>query len=121
MTPIKTIKQFNAALKAAGVPLELVKGEGYFYFPMTEDGVEVPSIMVYAFSQMHPELWAVELANAVEFYQKNRPAQIGRPAELEGGRRRNVYLDDQSWAIAEALGGGNISKGLRLALKAAKQ
>jgi hypothetical protein len=42
--------------------------------------------------------------------------QVGRPAELEGGSRRNVYLDAVSIARARKLGKGNISEGIRIAL-----
>lgn len=43
----------------------------------------------------------------------------GRPSELECGRRRNVYLDDESIERAKALGSGNISDGIRRALQVA--
>jgi hypothetical protein len=42
--------------------------------------------------------------------------QVGRPTELEGGGRRNVYLDSVSIARARKLGKGNISEGIRIAL-----
>lgn len=42
--------------------------------------------------------------------------QVGRPAELEGGGRHNVYLDAVSIARARKLGKGNISEGIRVAL-----
>ena len=41
---------------------------------------------------------------------------VGRPTII-GGRRVNVYLDDESLDVALALGDGNISAGVRLALK----
>lgn len=41
----------------------------------------------------------------------------GRPAEMEGGKRVNVYLDSESLAIASKLGNGNVSDGIRKALK----
>jgi hypothetical protein len=44
----------------------------------------------------------------------------GRPAEMTGGKRRNIYMDDESAAIAEKLGNGNISDGIRIALAMAK-
>jgi len=44
-------------------------------------------------------------------------AEAGRPAELDGGKRRNVYLDDESWGLAKRLGNGNASDGIRMALK----
>ena len=40
----------------------------------------------------------------------------GRPEEMQGGKRRNVYLDDASWAKAVELGKGNASDGIRMAL-----
>lgn len=46
-------------------------------------------------------------------------AQPGRPAELKGGGRRNVYMDDASWGKALELGDGNASEGIRKALEQA--
>lgn len=40
----------------------------------------------------------------------------GRPQEMQGGKRRNVYIDDASWAKAVELGNGNASYGIRVAL-----
>ena len=40
----------------------------------------------------------------------------GRPAEMAGGKRSNIYLDAASREIAERIGNGNISEGVRLAL-----
>lgn len=42
--------------------------------------------------------------------------QVGRPAEMSGGKRVNVYLDAESITIAERLGRGNVSEGIRRAL-----
>lgn len=42
--------------------------------------------------------------------------KAGRPEEMTGGKRRNVYLDDASWAKAVELGKGNASDGIRVAL-----
>jgi len=41
----------------------------------------------------------------------------GRPAEMSGGKKVNTYLDAESLAIATRLGEGNISKGIRMALR----
>lgn len=43
--------------------------------------------------------------------------QVGRPSEMEGGKRVQVYLDAESIAVASSLGEGNISEGIRKALK----
>lgn len=40
----------------------------------------------------------------------------GRPEEMQGGKRRNVYIDDASWQKALELGNGNASDGIRIAL-----
>ena len=44
---------------------------------------------------------------------------IGKPATLTGGKRVNVYLDDASLDAAAKLGDGNVSEGIRAALKKA--
>lgn len=62
-----------------------------------------------------------------EFYWRGRITQLpiypeaGRPAELEGGKRVQVYLDAESLAIAAKLGNGNVSDGIRKALKQADE
>ena len=43
--------------------------------------------------------------------------QVGRPSEMESGRNVNTYLDADSIAIATRLGNGNVSEGIRQALK----
>ncbi|HVK54626.1 MAG TPA: hypothetical protein VM532_06310 [Burkholderiales bacterium] len=47
--------------------------------------------------------------------------EAGRPTELDGGKRRNVYLDDDSWDAAKKLGKGNASDGIRKALALSKK
>lgn len=47
--------------------------------------------------------------------------QVGRPAEMEGGKRINVYLDAESHEAAAKLGGGNVSEGIRIALAKAAE
>lgn len=48
------------------------------------------------------------------------PGQVGRPAEMEGGKRVNVYLDAKSLETAAKLGNGNVSEGIRIALGKAR-
>jgi hypothetical protein len=48
--------------------------------------------------------------------EKKPSPLLGRPATVEG-KRVNVYLDDESLATASRLGEGNVSAGIRLALK----
>lgn len=45
----------------------------------------------------------------------------GRPSEMAGGKKVNTYLDAESVAIATKLGNGNVSEGIRKALKQAGQ
>lgn len=45
--------------------------------------------------------------------------QIGRPSEMSGGKKVNTYLDAESIAIATRIGNGNVSEGIRKALKQA--
>ena len=40
----------------------------------------------------------------------------GRPVEMDGGKRRNIYIDAASWETALCLGDGNASVGIRKAL-----
>jgi hypothetical protein len=42
---------------------------------------------------------------------------VGRPIEIEGAKRIQVYLDAESIAVASRLGDGNVSEGIRKALK----
>lgn len=43
----------------------------------------------------------------------------GRPSEMTGGKRVNVYLDAASLKAAAKLGSGNVSEGIRKALEIA--
>lgn len=45
----------------------------------------------------------------------------GRPTEMPDGRRVNVYLDAASLNTAARLGNGNVSEGIRKALKQADE
>ena len=51
-------------------------------------------------------------------HSEKRP--VGRPADV-GGKRVQVYLDAESIAIATRLGNGNVSEGIRKALKKAAE
>lgn len=49
--------------------------------------------------------------------QPTEKRPVGRPAEMQGGKKVNTYLDAESIAIATRLGNGNVSDGIRKALK----
>ncbi|OEY66789.1 hypothetical protein [Marinobacter sp. X15-166B] len=55
--------------------------------------------------------------------EKSAKRPSHRPKEMEGGKRRNVYIDDASWEIARQLGGEkrNASEGIRYALALASE
>ena len=66
-----------------------------------------------------PPVW-VRMAKSVRrIYVVDQVGHVGRPAELENGKRVNVYLDADSLSIAAEIGDGNVSEGIRRALKAA--
>lgn len=48
-------------------------------------------------------------------------AKPGRPSKMSGGKKVNTYLGAESIAIATRLGSGNVSEGIRKALKQAGQ
>ena len=52
--------------------------------------------------------------------QPSEKRPVGRPAEVDG-KRVQVYLDTKSLAIAAKLGNGNVSDGIRKALKQAAE
>lgn len=53
--------------------------------------------------------------------QPTEKRPVGRPAEMSGGKKVNTYLDAESIAIATRLGNGNVSEGIRKALKQASE
>lgn len=54
-------------------------------------------------------------------FQPHWYAKPGRPSEMAGGKKVNTYLDAESIAIATRLGNGNVSEGIRRALKASAE
>ena len=50
--------------------------------------------------------------------QPTEKRPVGRPADV-GGKRVQVYLDAESLSIASELGNGNVSHGIRRALRQA--
>lgn len=51
--------------------------------------------------------------------QEKRP--VGRPVEIDRGKRVQVYLDAKSLTIAAKLGNGNVSEGIRKSLEIAQR
>jgi len=46
------------------------------------------------------------------------PAKRGAPFQMDGAVRRNIFTDAESWELAQRIGNGNASLGIRLALAA---
>lgn len=44
----------------------------------------------------------------------NMQKKRGAPVRMEGGRRIELYLDEQTIAVIRKAGGGNASEGVRL-------
>ena len=57
------IKEFNVIAGQTG--LELVKGEGYFYWADHKHNADIPSVYVSAFSHLSAESWLQELNEAI--------------------------------------------------------
>jgi hypothetical protein len=61
---------------------------------------------------------------ALSYFDKNQliakahQQGVGRPAQLENAKRYNVVLDEHTVQKAQKIGNGNLSEGLRLAVKA---
>lgn len=50
--------------------------------------------------------------------KKHIPNPNGRPPKMADGKRRNIYIDEQSWQKAKELGDGKPSEGIRRAIAA---
>jgi len=62
-------------LRAAGFPMELVRGNGYFYFTYSSEGVfETESEMVYRFNDLSEVEW---VKRGEEFGRKVRRWNVG--------------------------------------------
>ena len=87
---------------------------------VTRDGVETGALVqteagIYSMlnARVYRGLDQRKVAAALEIEQTT----VGRPAEMQGGKKVNTYLDAESIAIATRLGNGNVSEGIRKALK----
>lgn len=90
---------------------------------VTRDGVETGALVqteagIYSMlnARVYRGLEQRKVAAALGIEQTT----VGRPAEMAGGKRVQVYLDAESISIASSLGKGNVSEGIRKALKQAK-
>lgn len=70
------IKTVNKAITAEGMNLELVAGDGYFYFvgPGTEN-LSTASVMVYRLNELSLDQWLIEARNTarqITEYEEDR-------------------------------------------------
>ena len=74
-------------------------------------------------SPLYPEnywrgrAWEIPLVSGSLKPEMRASAMLGRPSEMDGGKRRSVYLEDATWQSALDLGDGNASAGIRKALE----
>lgn len=87
---------------------------------MDLDGQKLAAVLSYNNEQLAYHRFDRQPGDAD--YWRDRLQEIdmpreGRPLEMADGKRRNVYIDDESWARAVDLGNGNASEGIRIALR----
>lgn len=72
MTKTRTIAQANRAIAKAGLPLELVRGDGYHYFVYDDRGPNYTTVSVYTCytSDLSVEQWVEEARTAMETVNK---------------------------------------------------
>lgn len=109
---IASIKKVNAELRKDGIPVELVKGHGYFYFAALKDaafGIEYSILSVYVTRVTDLSLeqwrdhardgykkWAME--NAFELGQQAREAGKGSEANpFQTNHSKNAAFAYQQW------------------------
>lgn len=62
-----TIKTAQRAIDKAGIPLELVRGEGYHYFIYDRNGqFDTVSVYVCYTNSLSPERWVEEARTAIK-------------------------------------------------------
>lgn len=70
---MKTLAAFNRALAEADVPVEMIKGRGYFYFVpiMSKDmRFEYPSEYLNSYSQGSEQFWNRVLDDIIKSYNQ---------------------------------------------------
>ena len=67
---------------------------------------KVQNSLVTAVTQLDDQIKVVEV----------KP--VGRPKKMDAGRNRTIYLSQTSADMAEKIGNGNMSEGIRIALEA---
>lgn len=87
-------------------------------YPRTWEAIiaAIPPDVIKASTAKQIASLADTMSNQFEVGHSAGYKDAGRPKELDGGKRVNVYLDSASLARAAELGNGNVSEGIRIAL-----
>ena len=84
---------------------------------VTRDGYDTGALVRIDATGMYVQVNAGAIRNLDGRKVLSALGTAGRPTEMTGGRRVQVYLDDASIEAATKLGDGNLSAGIRAALK----
>jgi hypothetical protein len=86
---------------------------------VTRDGIETGALVqteAGIYSMLNARVYRGLEQRKVAAALGLEPPAVGRPPEMTGGKAVKVYLDTESIATAQQLGGGNVSEGIRKAL-----
>lgn len=64
-----SLSEFNKALAARGIPVELVKGDGYFWFD-SRDSTHYESIYTCHYSHLSAEMWGGIFNDVVKHFEE---------------------------------------------------
>lgn len=100
--------------KYTGLKVEQTENKTYVY-TSTREEVKLPYVQ-YSTTQDYP---SGGIPGRIKFNRNIRMIAkiVGRPKIMTDGKRVNVYLDAATLAAAEKLGKGNVSAGIRIALR----
>lgn len=65
-----SLSEFNKALASRGIPIELVKADGYFWFYSSDVRLEIDSIYTCHYSHLPAELWGGIFNDVVKQFEE---------------------------------------------------
>lgn len=84
---------------------------------VTRDGIDTGALVRISATGAYVQVNAGAIRNLDGRKVAAAMGTAGRPNEMDGGKRVNVYLDASSLEIAASIGNGNVSDGIRQALE----
>lgn len=84
---------------------------------VTRDGIETGALVRIESTGSYVQVNAGVMRNLDGRKVAAAMGTAGRPSEMDGGKRVNVYLDAESLHAAAKIGNGNVSEGIRKAIK----